>query len=97
MMAVALFYYVKGLKPRYSSMLNELLKPVLFIYLVTDGLFVPFYEWFVTVIDYNICLGVLLYVLTIVGSLLIGHVVIRFVDKVLNNVNIQKIEDYVRQ
>lgn len=97
MMAVALFYYVKGLKPRYSSKLNELLKPVLFIYLVTDGLFVPFYEWLVTVIDYNICLGILVYVLTIVGSLLIGHVVIRFVDKVLDNVNIQKIEDYVRQ
>jgi hypothetical protein len=97
MMAVALFYYVKGLKPRYSSKLNELLKPVLFIYLVTEGLSVRFYEWLVTVIDYNICLGILVYVLTIVGSLLIGHVVIRFVDKVLDNVNIQKIEDYVRQ
>ena len=97
MMAVALFYYVKGLKPRYSSKLNELLKPVLFIYLITEGLSVPFYEWLVTVIDYNICLGILVYVLTFVGSLLIGHVVIRFVDKVLDNVNIQKIEDYVRQ
>lgn len=88
---------MKGLKPRYSSRLNELLKPVLFIYLVTDGLFVPFYGWLVTVIDYNICLGILVYVLTIVGSLLIEHVVIKFVDKVLDNVNIQKIEDYVRQ
>ena len=88
---------MKGLKPRYSSRLNELLKPVLFIYLVTDGLFVPFYGWLVTVIDYNICLGILVYVLTIVGSLLIGHDVIKFVDKVLDNVNIQKIENYVRQ
>lgn len=88
---------MKGLRPRYSSRLNELLKPVFFIYLVTDGLFVPFYGWLVTVIDYNICLGILVYVLTIVGSLLIEHVVIKFVDKVLDNVNIQKIEDYVRQ
>lgn len=88
---------MKGLRPRYSSRLNELLKPVFFIYLVTDGLFVPFYGWLVTVIDYNICLEILVYVLTIVGSLLIEHVVIKFVDKVLDNVNIQKIEDYVRQ
>ena len=41
--------------------------------------------------------GIECLLLTIVVSLLIGHVVIRFVDKVLDNVNIHKIEDYVRQ
>lgn len=56
-MAVMLFYFVKDIKPRYSSGINKCLKPTLFIYLVTDGLFVPFYKWIVQQMDVNSWLG----------------------------------------
>lgn len=72
LMAVALFYFVKNIKPRYELSINKLLKPNLFIYLVTDGLYVPFYMWIVSVLNQNIGLGLFICLLTIIISLLVG-------------------------
>lgn len=93
-MSVTLFYFVKGLKPRYSLKVNELLRPVLFIYLITDGLFIPFYEWVASVFEVNVLSGVLLYVAVVVVCLLTGHAVIRLSEWILGKINIHKFEDY---
>lgn len=96
-MAISLFYYVKGMTPSYSLMINSFLKPVLFIYLITDGLFVPFYKWIVSVLHSDMILGVLLYVTIPIVCLLIGHTLIKLVDVLVSKINIKKIEEYVRQ
>lgn len=49
-MAITVFYNVKGMTQHYSSKINTFLKPVLFIYLITEGLYVPFYEWVTSVL-----------------------------------------------
>lgn len=92
-MSVTLFYFVKGLKPRYSLKVNKLLRPVLFIYLITDGLFIPFYEWVASVFEVNVLYGVLLYVAVVVVCLLTGHAVIRLSEWILGKVNTHKFED----
>lgn len=96
-MAITVFYYVKGMTPHCSPKINTLLKPVLFIYLITDGLFVPFYEWVTSVLKDDMLLGVLLVIAIPVVCLLIGHLVIKFVDFLQSKINIQKKEEYFRQ
>lgn len=96
-MAITVFYYVKGMTPHCSPKINTLLKPVLFIYLITDGLFVPFYEWVTSVLKDDMLLGVLLVIAIPVVCLLIGHLVIKFVDFLQSKINIQKMEEYFRQ
>lgn len=71
-MAVMLFYFVKNFKPRYESSINKLLKPTLFIYLVTDGLYTPFYVWIVSVINLNTGFGLFCCLIIIIISLLVG-------------------------
>ena len=93
-MSVTLFYFVKDLKPRYSLKVNKLLKPVLFIYLITDGLFIPFYEWVASVFEVNVLYGVLLYVAVVVVCLLTGYAVIRLSECILSKINTHKFEDY---
>lgn len=94
--AITVFYYVKGMTPHYLPKLNTFLKPVLFIYLITDGLFVPFYEWVTSVLESNLLLGVLLFISIPITCLIIGHVLIKFVDFLESKINIHKIEEYVR-
>ena len=91
-MAVSLFYFVKGLKAHYSSMLNRMLQSVLFIYLLTDGLYEPFYEWIVQVLEKDIVFGVLLFVIILVACLLIGHMVIKLVNYFISKIDIRNIE-----
>lgn len=95
-MAISVFYYVKGMTPHCSSKINTLLKPVLFIYLITDGLFVPFYEWVTSVLKDDMLLGMLLVIAIPIVCLLIGHIIIKSVDFLQSKINIQKIEEYVR-
>ena len=91
-MAIMLFYFVKNMKPRYSSGINKCLKPTLFIYLVTDGLFVPFYKWIVLQLNVNCWMGIGISIVTIIGSLLIGRVVMHMTEKVLAKCRIQKLD-----
>lgn len=83
-MAISLFYFVKGLDMRSSVFINKLLKPTLFIYLVTDGLFQPFYFWMVKQFNENIFLGVFYFVLVVIACLVFGHITISSVDIVMN-------------
>lgn len=96
-MAVSLFYFVKGLKAHYSSMWNRMLQPVLFIYLLTDGLYEPFYKWIVQVLEKDFVIGVLLYMIILVACLLVGHVVIILVNYFLNKIEIRNIEKFVNR
>lgn len=91
-MAVMLFYFVKNMKPRYSSGINKCLKPTLFIYLVTDGLFVPFYKWIVQQLNTNYLMGTGIFVLIIAVCLFAGCVVMNVTDKALANCRIQKLD-----
>lgn len=64
-----------------------------FIYLITDGLFIPFYEWVASVFEVNVLYGVLLYVAVVVVCLLTGHAVIRLSEWILSKINTHKFED----
>lgn len=74
-MSVMLFYFVKNLKPRYELRINKLFKPTLFIYLVTEGLYTPFYVWIVSVINLNVGLGLFFCLIMIIVSLLVGKII----------------------
>lgn len=82
-MAVSLFYFVTDLKPHYSNQVNGALRPVLFIYLITDGIYVPLYETLAIGLVKNplayigICLCVLL------SCLAIGHVIMRVATRMV--------------
>ena len=89
-MAVMLFYFVKNMKPRFSSGVNKCLKSTLFIYLVTDGLFVLFYKWIVQQLNANCLMGIGIFIVTIVASLLVGRVVMNVTEKALDKCRISK-------
>ena len=65
----------------------------MFIYLITDGLFIPFYEWVASVFEFNVLYGALLYVAVVVVCLLTGHAVIRLSECILSKINTHKFED----
>ena len=98
-MAVSLFYFVTDLKPHYSSQINGVLRPVLFIYLITDGIYVPLYETLAIGLEKNplayigICLCVLL------SCLAIGHVIMRvttrMVARFLQLEQMVKLQNYI--
>lgn len=83
-MAISLFYFVKGLNKRSSILINKSLKPTLFIYLITDGLFQPFYVWMAKQFNESIVLGVFYFILVVITCLLYGHIVITSVDLLVN-------------
>lgn len=82
-MAASLFFFVKDLKPRCSNGVNVMLRPVLFIYLITDGIYVPLYETLATGLEKNplayigICLCVLIFCLAI------GHIIMRVTTRIV--------------
>lgn len=91
-MAISLFYFVKGLDIKASIIINKSLKPTLFIYLVTDGLFQPFYSWMARQFNENIFLGVFYFVLVVIACLLFGHIIMAGVDIIVN-----KCSNYLRK
>lgn len=76
MMSISLFYIFKGMTPRYSKRINYCIQPVLFIYLITEGLGGRFYRLIRDIIDNNILMGASVIFITIVGCLIIGRLII---------------------
>ena len=76
MMSISLFYIFKGMTPRYSKRINYCIQPVLFIYLITEGLGGGFYRFIRDIIDNNILMGASVIFITIVGCLIIGRLII---------------------
>lgn len=76
MMSISLFYIFKGMTPRYSKIMNYCIQPVLFIYLITEGLGGRYYRLIRDIIDNNILMGASVIFITIVGCLIIGRLII---------------------
>lgn len=83
-MALSLFYYVKGLKEIHSSHVNMLLRPTLFIYLLTEGISLPLYKWLAKLFSLHIVEGIIAFIMVIVGSLILGHLIIYIVSKIID-------------
>lgn len=56
-MAASLFFFVKNLTPIYNHKINILLKPTLFIYLITEGIGRDLYCYLQRYIDKNLIGG----------------------------------------
>ena len=90
LMSVSLFYYVKGLPPIKSKVINKGLKTVLFIYLITDGFYVPFYKWLAHILEVNLFLGLGLVLLIVVLSMLFGWVIMLMSGLLINKMCYEK-------
>lgn len=75
MMSISLFYMFKGMTPRYSKLMNYCIQPVLFIYLITEGLGGRFYRLIRDIIDDSIWMGVGVFFITIVSCLIVGRLI----------------------
>lgn len=85
-MAVSLFFFTLSLRPRSSERLNWLLRPTLFIYLITEAIGLSelhFYKWVVDVYRDSLSLGLLATVGTIVGCLMVGQGVMWLVERMV--------------
>ena len=84
MMSLSLFYMFKNMIPRYSKRINYCLQPVLFIYLITEGLGVNFYRAIRNFTEESIWMAVGVLFLTIIGCLVIGRSIIWLTNKIVN-------------
>lgn len=85
MMSISLFYIFKGMTPRYSKRINYCIQPVLFIYLITEGLGGNFYRSIKDIINDSIWMGVGVSFLTIVGCLIVGRVIMWLSNRLLQS------------
>ena len=74
-MAAALFFIVKGLRPTYSELLNRLFSSVISIYLITEGIGAPLYKYLESMMCKNMLIGVLLVLLIAIACLIIGCII----------------------
>lgn len=86
LMSVSLFYYVQGLRPVKSEILNKLLQPTLFIYLITDGIYVPLYKWLAGFFCENIFKGVGFALVVIISCMILGKMIICLSEMLVNKI-----------
>ena len=72
-MAASLFFFVKNLTPIYNHKINILLKPTLFIYLITEGIGRDLYCYLQRYIDKNLFGGGLIVLSIPFICVIIGH------------------------
>lgn len=82
-MSVSLFYIVKNLKRWTSPILNRILSSTLFIYLITDGLYEPFYKWIVELSYINLWIGIFISLFSITLSMFVGQLIIKITNLLL--------------
>lgn len=82
-MSISLFYFVKTIKYRYNHIVNTILRPTLFIYLLTDGLYVPLYKWIVDIYANSFYWGAILSLCIIFLCLAVGHVIAYIVEHII--------------
>lgn len=84
MMSISLFFIFKNMKPWYSYRMNYCFKPVLFIYLITEGLSVAFYKDIAAVINDNFIIGIMLFFLITIVCIFVGRIIMMLSNKLLN-------------
>lgn len=77
LMAISMFYLVYESSPYFNKRLNVLLSGNLFIYLLTDGTSLVNYKRIVSELENSLVYGGAFCLLIILGSLLVGYVVIK--------------------
>ena len=83
MMSISLFYIFKGMTPRYSKRINYCIQPVLFIYLITEGLGGRFYRLIRDIIDDNFLMGASVFFIAIVSCLIVGRLIMWFTNMLI--------------
>lgn len=75
MMSISLFYIFKNMSPRNSKRINNICQPVLFIYLITEGLGGDYYRLIRQITDDSIGMGISIFCLTVIGCLIVGRLI----------------------
>lgn len=86
LMAISMFYLVYESSPYFNKRLNVLLSGNLFIYLVTDGTSLVNYKRIVSELENSLVYGGAFCLLIILGSLLVGYVVIKLSYYIIHRV-----------
>lgn len=84
LMAMSLFYVFLSLRPRSIGWLNVCLRPCLFIYLLTEGVFTPLYKYVARMFTCSFVNGAVLSFAIIIVSLVIGYVLQRLAQKTVS-------------
>lgn len=79
-MAVAIFFFVKGLKPFYSKWINIIFANTLIIYLLTEGVGWSLYQFEAVLIKDNLIIGILFVLATMIACLIIGKILSFFLS-----------------
>ena len=86
-MSISLFYGVKNMKARSNKRINFILRPTLFIYLITDGIQEPFYQWLVSIANGQLLTGCIYIVFTITICLILGHLIMILAEKIVTTIS----------
>ena len=79
-MAIAIFFFVKGLKPFYSKWVNLTFSNTLIIYLMTEGIGGSLYQFEASLLKNNMIVGILFVIATMFICLLIGRLLSFFLS-----------------
>ena len=72
-MAITLFFIIKDMRPRYNLQINAFLSPILYVYLLTETIGEPLYQYEAMVCCDHPIYGVALVIAIIVSCMVIGH------------------------
>lgn len=82
-MSVMLFYIFYNLPIWSSCKLNSILRPTLFIYLITEGLSKPLYVYLYSLYSQNIFMFIVAFILLLTSCLYIGYLINLISDKIM--------------
>lgn len=84
-MAGALFFTVKNMKPKYNRKINAFLKPTLFIYLLTEGIGISFYRY----LQHLLANGGNIFFIILIPfvCILVGHVLLAIANLITNRLS----------
>lgn len=87
LMAISIFYFAIGFKCRYSESINRLLRPTLFVYLVTEGLSISLYQRLAHVFSLSVVMGCIYSIIIVVICLAFGHFIMLVSEKIARNID----------
>lgn len=72
MMAICIFFLFQKIRPTYNSKTNAFLSDVLAIYLVTEGIGQPLYQYLANAMSQNVIFGILIVFIIMIVTILLG-------------------------
>ena len=87
LMAVTMFFMVKNLRPIHIPSINMLLVPILYVYLLTEIIGMPLYQYEAEMLQHNLWGGIALVIVVVIVCLIVGKLGNMLLDCVLNMYN----------